>query len=102
VIITQKEVAQLPRILSSPDLAGGTVHNGERPVAEQPTVSHFRGVHLLSIIDFTGYRHSATTELAHVCPAAEGVASVCITGSYGSSIVQISGSGPSGSGVNML
>jgi hypothetical protein len=37
-----------PRILSSPDLAGGSVHNGELPVPEQPTVGHLGGVQLLS------------------------------------------------------
>ena len=54
------------------------------------------------IIDFIGCRQSATTEPARVCYAADDVASVCITCSYSSSIVQISGSGPGGSGVNML
>jgi len=88
--------------LAPPNLAGGSVHNGELPIADQPAVGNLGGVQLLSIIDFTGYRQSATTEPAWVCPAAEGVASVCITCSYGGSIVQISGSGPSGSGVNML
>src|SRR5207344_297911 len=43
-----KEVAPLPRILGSPHLAGGSVHNSELPVPEQPTVGHFRGVQLLS------------------------------------------------------